>query len=184
VWGASWHGQFGDGGYTDNPGIDHGFERVPRPMPGISNATAISLGIVGRHTLVLLKDGTLCGWGNTDRDQIGAGVSGTFQKPVTPKIAGVKAVFASGNSSFAVRNDNTLWIWGAGSRGEWPLTEVRGCRGLCRGTDEYHPPPALMRSPWDRHPRRAASSCVRGELTRGRLIDDAVFEAAPERDDG
>jgi len=71
---------------------------------------AISLGITGRHTLVLLKDGTLRGWGNTDWGQIGAGVSGTFQpKPVTPKITGVKAVFAAGNNSFAARTDNTFW---------------------------------------------------------------------------
>jgi alpha-tubulin suppressor-like RCC1 family protein len=45
VWGANWHGQFGDGGYTDNPGVDHDFELVPRPVPGISNVAAISVGI-------------------------------------------------------------------------------------------------------------------------------------------
>lgn len=122
VWGSNMHSQFGDGQRTDNPGLDHGFELTPQQVAGIANGVAISLGLGGRHTLVLLKDGTLRGWGNTDWGQIGAGVSGTFQpRPVTPKIAGVKAVFAAGNNSFAVRNDNSFWVWGSGGRTEWPL---------------------------------------------------------------
>jgi alpha-tubulin suppressor-like RCC1 family protein len=122
VWGANWHGQFGNGERTDPPGVSSGYELVPRQVPGVRDVVAISLAITGRHTLVLLKDGTLRGWGNSDWGQIGAGVSGDFQpSPVTPRIAGVKAVFAAGNNSFAVRTDDTFWIWGSGDRGEWPL---------------------------------------------------------------
>ncbi|MCU0247700.1 MAG: hypothetical protein MUC42_14090, partial [Bryobacter sp.] len=123
VWGANWHGQFGNGDRTDPPGMTHGFELTPRPVAGVSNAMAISLGLTGRHTLALLKDGTLRGWGNTDWGQLGAGVSGTFQlRPVTPKISGVKAVFAAGNNTFAVKTDGSLWVWGSGGPREWPLT--------------------------------------------------------------
>lgn len=123
VWGANWHGQFGNGDRTDPPGVGSGYQLVPQQVQGVSNVVAISLGITGRHTLALLKDGTLRGWGNTDWGQLGAGVSGDFQlKPVVPKLTGVKAVFAAGNHSFAVRTDNTLWIWGSGARNEWPLT--------------------------------------------------------------
>ena len=31
-------------------------------------------------------------------------------------------VFAAGNNTFAVRTDGTLWAWGAGGPGEFPLT--------------------------------------------------------------
>jgi alpha-tubulin suppressor-like RCC1 family protein len=122
VWGANWHGQFGNGERTDPPGTNHGYELVPQQVPGVANVVAITLGLTGRHTLALLKDGTLRGWGNTDWGQIGAGVSGTFQeRPVTPKISDVRAVFAAGNNSFAVKTDGSFWAWGGGGREEWPL---------------------------------------------------------------
>ncbi|MBN8732514.1 MAG: hypothetical protein J0L64_18365 [Acidobacteria bacterium] len=122
VWGCNWHGQFGNGERTDPPGVNYGWELTPRPVAGVANVTAIAVGLTGRHTLALRKDGTLTGWGNTDWGQIGAGVSGRFQaKPVIPKIAGVKAVWAAGNNSFAVRADGSFWIWGIGERNEWPL---------------------------------------------------------------
>ena len=77
---------------------------------------------VGRHAIALLKDGTLRGWGNTDTGQIGAGLSPGFHNtPVTPRITNVKAFFAVGNNTFAVKNDNTLWGWGYGGPDDWPL---------------------------------------------------------------
>lgn len=121
VWGCNWHGQFGNGTRTDPPGVNYGWELVPQKVAGIAGVTAIAVGM-GRQTLALLKDGTLRGWGNTDWGQIGAGVTEAFQeRPVTPRISGVKAVFATGNSSFAVKTDGTLWAWGAFGRGDWPL---------------------------------------------------------------
>jgi alpha-tubulin suppressor-like RCC1 family protein len=123
VWGANVQGQFGNGQRTDPPGVDYGWEVVPQKVPGVANATAITVGLTGRHTLTLLKDGTLRGWGNTDWGQLGAGVSGTFQlSPVVPRISGVRSIFAAGNNTFAVKTDGSLWIWGVGGRGEWPLT--------------------------------------------------------------
>jgi len=122
VWGCNWHGQFGNGMRTDPPGMNSGWELTPRPVAGVANVTAIAVGLTGRHTLALRKDGSLIGWGNTDWGQIGAGATAQFQpKPVVPKIAGVKAVWAVGNNSFAVRADGSFWIWGLGGRNEWPL---------------------------------------------------------------
>lgn len=124
VWGANWYGQFGFGERTDPPGVNYGYQLVPQKVPGIANVTAISLGIAGRQTLALLKDGTLRGWGNSDWGQIGAGVKGDFQEhPVVPKISGVKAVWACGNNSYALRSDDTFWTWGAGAANAWPLKE-------------------------------------------------------------
>lgn len=122
VWGGNQMAQFGNGRRVDPPGVESGWELKPQQVPGIANVTALTLGLIGRHTLVLLKDGTLRGWGNTDWGQIGAGVSGQFhESPVMPKISGVKAVFAVGTQTYAVRTDNTVWVWGLGRTGEWPL---------------------------------------------------------------
>ena len=121
VWGCNWQGQFGNGTRTDPPGVNNGWELVPQKVAGVAGVTAIAVGS-GRQTLALLKDGTLRGWGNTDWGQIGAGVSADFQeRPVTVRLAGVRAVFAAGNNSFAVKTDGTFWAWGAGGRGEWPF---------------------------------------------------------------
>jgi alpha-tubulin suppressor-like RCC1 family protein len=71
---------------------------------------------------VLLKDGTLRGWGNTDWGQIGAGAAATFQPtPVIPKITGVKTILAAGQHSFAVKSDGSVWGWGQGGPRSWPL---------------------------------------------------------------
>jgi alpha-tubulin suppressor-like RCC1 family protein len=87
---------------------------VPRAVPGVRNVVALSMGDVGRHALALLKDGTLRGWGNSDWGQIGNGIAGFFVwTPVIPKITGVTAVWAAGNSSFAVTRDGAFWIWGS-----------------------------------------------------------------------
>ncbi len=121
VWGCNWQGQFGNGTRTDPPGVNNGWELVPQKVAGVAGVTAIAVGS-GRQTLALLKDGTLRGWGNTDWGQIGAGVSADFQeRPVTVRLAGVRAVFAAGNNSFAVKTDGTFLAWGAGGRGEWPF---------------------------------------------------------------
>jgi alpha-tubulin suppressor-like RCC1 family protein len=123
VWGANFQAQFGNGLRTDPPGMNHGYELTPQIVKGVSNVQAISLGVNGRHTLVLLKDGSLKGWGNTDWGQLGTGIGGRFlESPVTPKIMGVKTVFACGNNSFAVKKDGTFWAWGIGNAGDWPLS--------------------------------------------------------------
>ncbi len=124
VWGANWHAQFGNGDRTDPPGVGYGYVLTPQQVKGINNVTHLTLGLAGRHTMVLLKDGSLRAWGNTDWGQIGAGVSGTFQeKPVTPKINNIKSVFAVGNNTFAVKKDGSFWAWGSGDRGSWPFTK-------------------------------------------------------------
>lgn len=126
VWGSNYQAQFGNGKQSEAPvpgGLSNEIQLIPQQVPGIRNAVTVMTGNLGRHTLVLLKDGTLRGWGNTDWGQLGAGVSGDFQPtPVVPKITNVKAVFAVANNSYAIKNDNSFWVWGVGYRGEYPLS--------------------------------------------------------------
>jgi len=120
AWGSNGQGQFGNGQRASHPTVDT--VGTPQRVPGVANAVAISAG-PGRQVFVLLKDGTLRGWGNTDWGQLGAGVSGTFQlSPVTPKLAAVRAVFAAGNNSYAVKTDGSFWGWGGGGPGRWPFS--------------------------------------------------------------
>ena len=122
VWGSNWQNQFGFGPRMGAPGPTDGWELEPQKVPGVATATAIAVGLNGRHTLVLLKDGTLRAWGNSDWGQAGSGAGpGFHERPITPKIAGVTTIYAVGNNSFAVRTDGSLWAWGAGDANGFPL---------------------------------------------------------------
>lgn len=121
VWGSNWQQQFGFPAPTVQPGPNQGWVLEAQQVPGLSTVTAIAAG--GRHTIALLKDGTLRAWGNTDWGQVGNGAGPGYQpKPITPKIANVAAVFAAGDNSLAVLRDGSLWAWGKGNPGEFPLT--------------------------------------------------------------
>jgi alpha-tubulin suppressor-like RCC1 family protein len=78
---------------------------------------------LGRHFLVLLKDGSLRAWGNSDWGQVGIGLAGQEQASVVTvsKLTGVKRVFACGNNSFAVRSDNSVWFWGGSTYTAGPV---------------------------------------------------------------
>ncbi|MBS1830434.1 MAG: hypothetical protein JST93_34345 [Acidobacteria bacterium] len=121
IWGNNDQAQFGNGKRT----IDER-TRVPVRVPAVASAVALSGAANGRHFLALLSDGTLRTWGNSDWGQAGNGVTGREQATVaTPRISGVKAVFAAGNNSFAIKTDGSLWIWGIGSSytGVWPMKQ-------------------------------------------------------------
>lgn len=123
VWGSNWQQQFGFPAPTDQPGPTRGWVLEPQQVPGLTGVVQIAVGLTGRHTLALLKDGTLRVWGNTDWGQLGTGAGPGFQpRPVAIQINGVAAVFANGNNTFAVKTDGTLWAWGTGGPGEFPLT--------------------------------------------------------------
>lgn len=128
VWGSNFQGQFGDGQRTAAPvsgGLHNQIQLKPQQVPGVRNAVSVTSGNAGRHTLALLKDSTLRGWGNTDWGQLGGGVTGTFQlSAMTPKIANVRSIFGVGNNSVAIKRDGTVWIWGIGHKGEYPLQKV------------------------------------------------------------
>ena len=119
VWGKNTQAQFGNGRRTDDE-----YTKTPIPVPKLGNVTAISAALTGRHILALQKTGTVVAWGNSDWGQGGAGITGREQAtPIPLKLTGVKAVFAAGNNSFAVREDGSLWTWGLGSSYPrvWPM---------------------------------------------------------------
>jgi alpha-tubulin suppressor-like RCC1 family protein len=109
-WGHNEQAGLGNGlhGDVSDPG-----DPVPRQVKGISDAVEVRAGTYGRHFIVLRRNGTLIGWGNSDWGQLGAGVAGDHQP--TPKaiaLPNVQAYWLGGNFSFARTKDGTLWFWG------------------------------------------------------------------------
>jgi alpha-tubulin suppressor-like RCC1 family protein len=139
VWGYNMQGLWGNGERADTNDPER-WRQIPKPVPGIRQAVALATGTIGRHALVLLPDGSLRGWGNSDWGQIGAGVDGDSQlKAVTPKISGVLRVWAGGNNSFALTRDGRFWSWGSKQNGEGLL-----------GTQSKIPvawPPSMLQPP-------------------------------------
>ncbi len=117
AWGYNLQGLWGNGERADTSDPAR-WRATPQPVPGVRQAVALVAGGAGRHALVLLRDGTLRGWGNTDWGQIGAGVDADSQlRAVTPKISGVVRVWAAGNCSFALTRDGRFWAWGSSQEG-------------------------------------------------------------------
>ena len=116
TWGFNGNGQLGDGSTTNriNP------IAVSSPILG---QTWISISAGAYHSLGLLSDGTLWGWGSNSDGQLGNGSGGMTNTPVTVSVAGVTGTkwvsMRTGIShSLGLRDDGTLWAWGAGNNGQ------------------------------------------------------------------
>lgn len=125
VWGSNHMAQFANGRKSDVPNRGDSSEIVfaPQQIAGISNAAAVANG-TGVTTIILLKDGTLRSWGNNQKRSVGVAAPDYVTKPAIPKIAGVKSAFVVGLNSFAVKNDNTLWFWGADTTWGFPFNKT------------------------------------------------------------
>ncbi len=80
-------------------------------------------GGIGDHTLFVLDNGQVQGWGKNDAGQLGTGVIGssnpTTQTPVANwTLEGMIAIDAGNGQSIALKADGTVWTWGSDSYGE------------------------------------------------------------------
>ncbi|HEV7493635.1 hypothetical protein [Baekduia sp.] len=94
-------------------------------LPAGSVATAIAAG--SQHSLALLQDGSVWGWGVNDLGQVGDGSTTNVADPVqviAPPAAGapqVTAISAGGYASFALYDDGSFRAWGDNSVGQLGL---------------------------------------------------------------
>jgi alpha-tubulin suppressor-like RCC1 family protein len=110
AWGANASGQLGNG-WTG------GGSAVPVPVVGLTGATAITAG--GATAFALRGDGTVWAWGANPFGVLGNG-SSAASSAVPVRVAGltgVTSIATTGTTTYAVRNDGTVWSWGAGSNG-------------------------------------------------------------------
>ncbi|MET0553063.1 MAG: chitobiase/beta-hexosaminidase C-terminal domain-containing protein, partial [Vicinamibacteria bacterium] len=118
AWGSNDSGQLGNN-------VPNGSSSVPvqvqvsggAALTGIAEVSAGSF-----HALARKTDGTVWTWGWNGSGQLGAGAVGT---PLSRAYAGqvvqlaqVKAIAGGSGHSLAVRQDGSVWAWGAGGNGE------------------------------------------------------------------
>ncbi len=92
---------------------------LPTPTPG---AQVIGLASNGVHCLALRNNGTVWAWGANYDGQLGNGISDdipSFPTPSKiPELDNVTAVAAGFSHSLAIRQDGTVWAWGANTEGQ------------------------------------------------------------------
>jgi alpha-tubulin suppressor-like RCC1 family protein len=112
----------------------------PMPVPGLTNVVAAATG--ARHSLVLLRDGTLRAWGTNTMGQVGDGTTTDRRLPV--RVVGVEnavRIVAFADFSAALLANGTVMTWGygggphgrSGPRDDTPCptpTLVRGATGI------------------------------------------------------
>jgi alpha-tubulin suppressor-like RCC1 family protein len=87
-------------------------------VEGLDDVVAVSAG--ANHTLALRRDGTLRAWGANFTGELGDGNSGTLSAdPVAvTALTEVTAIAAGAGHSVALRQDGTIWTWGANFMGQ------------------------------------------------------------------
>jgi alpha-tubulin suppressor-like RCC1 family protein len=112
AWGSNGYHQLGVGGSTAN-------RLTPVQVAGLSGVVGVATGT--EHSLALRSDGTVWAWGSNWAGQLGTGTSSWSSVPTPVRVAGltnVVHVVAGALHSLAVREDGTVWAWGANWNGQ------------------------------------------------------------------
>jgi alpha-tubulin suppressor-like RCC1 family protein len=111
-WGADDSGQLGDGGGASRA--------TPIAVAGITHAVDVAAGAA--FSCAVLADGTAQCWGDNSQGQLGDGGPATAGRAPTPVFAltDARTISASthGQHACALRDDETLWCWGANNSGQ------------------------------------------------------------------
>jgi alpha-tubulin suppressor-like RCC1 family protein len=114
AWGANSNGQLGDGTTVDR--------HSPSQIPGFTGVVAISAGF--QYTMALKNDGTVWTWGANWYGQLGDGTTTDRYAPVQvldeggAPLVDVVSISAGDGVSIVIKNDGTVWAWGANSSGQ------------------------------------------------------------------
>lgn len=109
AWGYNRRGILGNGTHGQQS-----VSTVPVAVPGMSDVISISSG--REHCLALRADGTVWAWGDNELGQLGNGGRAQIFSSVPVKALGLEgcvAVEAGTLSSFAIKANGTVWVWGS-----------------------------------------------------------------------
>ena len=117
AWGRNDSGQLGDNTVINRTGCV-----AVLTTTGLTNVVSASAGYA--HSMALKSDGTVWAWGANNAGQVGDGTTTNRLTPVRITPAApvfpltFQAVAAGNDHSLALRNDGTLWAWGANASGQ------------------------------------------------------------------
>jgi DNA-binding beta-propeller fold protein YncE len=139
TWGEDWIGELGNGGsetaFVPVKVCAAGVTECPNG-PYLEEVTALASGVF--HTLALLQNGTVVGWGQNYEGQLASGsraecqvggwicsrtpvpVCVTMESPCKPEhyLKGVTAIAAGSLHSLALLEDGTVMAWGMNKQGQ------------------------------------------------------------------
>lgn len=92
---------------------------APTKFEGIDDVLQVS--VSPTHTLALLSNGSVMGWGLSDSGQIGPGFA--YSPTLIPGLDNVKQVVASGSISLALMQDGSVKSWGSNYIGQLGLND-------------------------------------------------------------
>ncbi|NTU69716.1 hypothetical protein HGB13_02755 [bacterium] len=121
-WGHNTSGQLGNGGTTSQN----------RPYIVSGSLTGISSVYAGLfHSIALKNDGAVYAWGGNSTGQLG--INSTDSNRTAPAllsgISSVKSVATGGYHTLALKNDGTVYAWGANNYGQLGATTTDTCGG-------------------------------------------------------
>lgn len=104
AWGTNYNGQLGNG-------IDGGIYLVPIQIGSENNWESVEVG--SNFSLAIKTDGTLWGWGNNVRGQLGDGTTNNKLIPTQIGTSNTWSLISAGwYHVLAIKSDGTLWTWG------------------------------------------------------------------------
>jgi alpha-tubulin suppressor-like RCC1 family protein len=125
IWGSDGYGQLLDGftgGGTEAGAIKYA-SATPKPVPGLGGKVVQVVSFAGTQA-VLLADGTILGWGEDGKGQIGLPLAKevTAPRPIAG-LSGVVEIAAGGTAKYesvllARKADGSVWSLGVGTRGQ------------------------------------------------------------------
>lgn len=131
VWGNNFFGQLGNGKVEkflgDINALSNSMDNTPQKI--MSDVSYVSTS--GGSTAAIKSDGTLWTWGSNQWDQLGNNSqNNAFCKSLTNEdipiqtipmviLENVRMVSMGVYHSVAIKNDNTLWVWGANEYGQF-----------------------------------------------------------------
>lgn len=143
TWGGGTDGQLGIGPlpvipFRTRTPAPLRFMPMPVRVPDLGDVVAVAAG--GRHSLALLKDGTVRAWGYNRTGEVGDGTTQNRDRPTV--VSGVReavAIAASPALSLALLANGTVMTWGGGNYNERalptprPVPGVKGVRAIAIG---------------------------------------------------
>ena len=124
AWGDNFFGQLGNG--VPLPYPDDSRSTMPVEVSNLDGAELKAIAGGANHSLALKNDGTVLAWGLNQDGQLGDGTNTDSSTPVAVKdpndpsgyLSGVKALAAGSSHSLALKDDGTIWAWGANESGQ------------------------------------------------------------------